>query len=268
MISTRSRRVFLGLSFFGFLACTLTIAQASPGLPYGGVGIIFVLATVMSAFFPGLTLVREWVLWTAMTSGKVLRMRAQDIPDHSAEAWSRRVLHSVAAFLKAPHRNEKPAETFLGLGFEWTPLHMERLQAASTLNLEPSEEVQARVGGSPLLHGVGVHDEHELFIESSRLTEHMLVCGAPGSGKSRFLEFLVTQAIRQGDIVVVVDPKGDKRLLNAMIDAADRAGRRDDFRMVSPYWSKASCAYNPITTFLTPADIANRIMGIFPPPKG
>lgn len=269
MVSTSLRRVFLGVSFAGFLVCALAIAHASPGLPHGRWGVVFVLACAVAALFPGLTLAREWVLWVSMTSGTLLRMRAEDLPRHAAQGLGRKLLASLSTLVRpGRHSAGKPDETFLGLGFEWTPLHVERLQAAGTLGLEPSEEVQARVGGSPLLHGVGVHDEHELFIESGRLTEHMLVCGAPGSGKSRFLEFLITQAIRQGDIVVVVDPKGDKRLLNAMIDAADRAGRRDDFRMVSPYWSKASSAYNPLTNFLTPTDIANRIMGIFPPPKG
>ena len=40
-----------------------------------------------------------------------------------------------------------------------------------------------------------------------------MVVGLPGMGKTRFAELLISQDIRRGDVVIVLDPKGDADLL-------------------------------------------------------
>ena len=96
----------------------------------------------------------------------------------------------------------------------------------------------------------------------------MLVLGSPGEGKSRFLELLLWQVVRSGDIVVILDPKGDSRLMDVAYQAAVENGRGDAFRLVAPPWPKASAAYNPLANFSTPSEIADRLIGIFPPTSG
>jgi len=243
MISSGRRRLFLGLTFLGLLATALAVAKASPGLPYGRSAGWVVALLALLAVFPALRLVREQVLAKSLKTGDLLTMAPDRMPT-------------------------KEGSVFIGQGFAWTPDHAERLYNAAALGIEPPQELQAKLGGNPLLHGLGILDEKDLFMESSRLPQHVLILGSPGWGKSRYLEFLQYQLIRQGDIVVVIDPKGDKRLLNAMVDAAEKTGRSKDFRLISPPWSQASCAYNPLTNFSSPKDIADRIMGIFPPGGG
>jgi type IV secretion system coupling TraD/TrwB family protein len=55
---------------------------------------------------------------------------------------------------------------------------------------------------------------------------HTLVLGATGSGKTVTQTWIVTQAIARGTAAVVVDPKGDPTLLEAVRRAARVAGRR------------------------------------------
>jgi hypothetical protein len=55
---------------------------------------------------------------------------------------------------------------------------------------------------------------------------HTLVVGATGSGKTITQTWLAVRAIGAGMGAVVVDPKGDRGMREALCDAADAAGRR------------------------------------------
>ncbi len=55
--------------------------------------------------------------------------------------------------------------------------------------------------------------------------KHTLVVGATGSGKTVTETWLVTRAIEAGLGAVVIDPKGDVRMREHLVEAADFAGR-------------------------------------------
>ncbi len=70
--------------------------------------------------------------------------------------------------------------------------------------------------------------------------EHALIVGATGSGKTVTQTVLAERAIADGRAVVVVDPKGDRRMRTRLVESAARAGR--------PFleWTPAGpCSYNP-----------------------
>ena len=48
-------------------------------------------------------------------------------------------------------------------------------------------------------------------------------------GKTRFAEILIGQDIRRGDVVIVLDPKGDADLLKRIVIEAQIAGREAGF---------------------------------------
>ena len=48
-------------------------------------------------------------------------------------------------------------------------------------------------------------------------------------GKTRFAEILIGQDIRRGDVVIVLDPKGDADLLKRIVVEAQIAGREPGF---------------------------------------
>lgn len=54
---------------------------------------------------------------------------------------------------------------------------------------------------------------------------HMLVVGATGSGKTVTATWTLVRAIERGMGAVAIDPKGDRRMRDALAAAADRAGR-------------------------------------------
>src|SRR6185436_4958640 len=88
---------------------------------------------------------------------------------------------------------------YLGQGFEWT---LEALQ-------ESIEKGQA-----------ARRTERPLLLSEAMLDQHLLILGTTGVGKTRMLELLILQAVERGDAVVVIDPKGDDRMLARVRGAA------------------------------------------------
>lgn len=225
------------------LGMGLLVAAAVPTIPHGSwVAWSFPLF-VLGSTAPAFAWLRAWRARRALETGELLRMAYAEIP-------------------------KKPAETFLGLGFLWTPTHAERLTQCLSKGTGAPEEVQTKFGGNTLIHGLGVLGEDALFVADQKRCHHALVMGSPGCGKTRFLELLLRQLVEKGDTVVVVDPKGDSRLMNVVEQACRDAGRLDQFRLVALPWPKSSVAYNPLTNFGTPSEIADRLIGILPPSSG
>jgi conjugal transfer pilus assembly protein TraD len=157
-----------------------------------------------------------------------------------------------------------PEATFLGRGFAWTPGHVSRLAAASGIEVGDERGATSGPGKKTLIHGVGADACRDLFIPNAILSQHLLALGAPGSGKTRFLEVLIEQAVRRGDAVVVIDPKGDERLLDRTYDAAVSAGRGADFRFFALPYPYQSCRYNPLAHYVRANEITDRIALILP----
>ena len=144
-----------------------------------------------------------------------------------------------------------PGRVYLGRGFEWTPVQTAEL-----------EREAARGSGTGALHGVGAADERDLHLATSELDLHLLILGSTGTGKTRLLEVLISQAIRRGDAVAVIDPKGDAGLLARVLDECRRAGK--PLSLVAPPYPGSSAAYNPVGKFVEPREIADRIAALLP----
>lgn len=116
------------------------------------------------------------------------------------------------------------------------------------------------VGGSALLHGIELH-ETEVTLPLGERVGHMLVMGTTRVGKTRLAELLITQDIRRGDVVVVLDPKGDADLLRRTYAEAKRAGREDEFYLFHLGWPEISARYNAVGRFGRISEVASRIAG-------
>ncbi|MBT8098022.1 MAG: type IV conjugative transfer system coupling protein TraD [Woeseia sp.] len=186
---------------------------------------------------------------------------------------------------------------FLGLGFRWTQRHTQRLVEARHpgaqryLNegwlyrmarqleltcdrsfatawvarllrwdsfLNPVRPSQA-VGGDPALHGVGACEERPVYMELNERSGHTLVVGTTRVGKTREAEILISQDIRRGDTVIVIDPKGDQDLLMRCYAEARRAGRLGTFQMIHLGFPEFSARYNPVGDFGRITEVASRI---------
>ncbi len=239
----RAEQIYGALLFAGILSTGLLFAALSPGLPYGGAAREVLIACVLLSLAPAAYAVRAHFLGRHLVEGELLRMAPSELPS-------------------------KVAHTFLGLAFPWSPTHAERLMRMMSEGWEPPERTQALFGGNTLIHGLGVADETPLFIPDKKRTHHTLVLGSPGEGKTRFLELMIRQLVAKGDVLVIVDPKGDARLINAVRQACEETGRSGDFRLVALPWPKTSVAYNPLANFGTPSEIADRLIGMLPPAGG
>jgi conjugative coupling factor TraD (TOL family) len=181
---------------------------------------------------------------------------------------------------------------FVGRGFRWLPRHTQRLhqikqvenerflqrsslhQAVSafcknhestyfaTLLRSPSRLNPFRpapdVGGKSYIHGLGDSDKPVHIPQSTRVG-HTFVVGTTRVGKTRLASILINQDIRNGDAVIVVDPKGDLELVRDMYSACKASGRLDDFRIVHLGFPELSACYNPLKHFDQVSEVATRI---------
>lgn len=117
-----------------------------------------------------------------------------------------------------------------GFGFEWLPRHTRALMHIMEAGNNPSP---FGTNGSPDIHAVACDDGYEPIVVPVRdLAGHTLLLGTTGSGKPRFFDLLVSQAIMRGDTVIVLDPKGDRDLQMSLIRAARAAEREPLENMV------------------------------------
>ncbi|PJE14458.1 type IV conjugative transfer system coupling protein TraD [Legionella sp.] len=114
------------------------------------------------------------------------------------------------------------------------------------------------VGGKPYLHGLGDYDK-PVYIPQSIRVGHTFVVGTTRVGKTRLASVLINQDIRNGDAVIVVDPKGDLELVRDMYCACKASNRLDDFRIVHLGFPELSACYNPLKRFDQVSEVATRI---------
>ncbi|MBL4827144.1 MAG: type IV conjugative transfer system coupling protein TraD [Spongiibacteraceae bacterium] len=191
---------------------------------------------------------------------------------------------------------------FIGKGFRWRQQHSQRLLEARSpltqqyLQLNPvyrwvrrlefflgqhkpfiglslllaaqswANPFRARpqVGGDCAIHGVGMEDEHTVWMDLSERVGHTLVLGTTRVGKSRFAELLIAQDIRRGDIVIVFDPKGDVDLLKRMHAEAKRANRLHQFHLFHLGHPEISEKYNAVGEFSRITEVASRATNPLP----
>jgi conjugal transfer pilus assembly protein TraD len=106
-----------------------------------------------------------------------------------------------------------------------------------------------------------------LVIPGNFQAGHLLVLGATGAGKTRFLDMLVNQAVARGEPVVVIDPKTDKDLRSLLRSSMERIGRGDRYWELILSDPDHSCRLNPNAHYFDPKDIADRIASLMPSSK-
>ncbi|KTD73812.1 type IV conjugative transfer system coupling protein TraD [Legionella tucsonensis] len=181
---------------------------------------------------------------------------------------------------------------FLGKGFRWRPSHTQKLHQIKQVKNEKfmqrgncyqavrrfcqsHEHIKLAkwlngrsklnpfrpyppVGGSPFLHGVGEEDKH-IYIPQDIRVGHTFVVGTTRVGKTRLASILINQDIRNGDAVIVVDPKGDQDLVRDMLAACEVSGRVNDFKIVHLGFPNQSARYNPLKNYDQISEVATRI---------
>lgn len=160
----------------------------------------------------------------------------------------------------------KPEKMWFGWGFDWTPTHTQRAVDYMLSGAKMSHD-QENPGG-PWIHGLNRGKEEEVHIPLKSLEGHTIVFGTTGAGKTRAFEVMVTQAIHRGDIVIMIDPKGDKELRDRMELECQRASRRDAFLFFHPAFPRSSIRLDTMRNFTRATELASRIAALMPSQTG
>lgn len=201
----------------------------------------------------------------------------------------------------APHKLPRiPGKLYLGEGFAWGQQHTQRrmdatrpqaqpylvegasiramrtvLRAMSATPLKPIAAAlalprwwnplsePADLGGTPVLHGVEPNEAHVTLGQKHR-PGHLVVLGTTRVGKTRAMELFVTQDIRDGKVVIVIDPKGDADLMLRVHAEAARTGRLDHLYLFHLGYPDISARYNGIGNFARITEVANRTTNPLP----
>lgn len=173
---------------------------------------------------------------------------------------------------------QQPDDVFLGFGFDWLPVHSQRLYELSKVNYrdfvlspalltwmgyavdpQPDSEI-----GLPYIHGVEPI-EKQLYRPLQNFEGGTLLVGTTQSGKGVALATLITQAVKRGDVVIVADPKNSRRLKRAVIRACTDFRQHDTFLEFHPAFPENGVRLDFTFNWQKPTEVASRIQSIMPP---
>ena len=169
-------------------------------------------------------------------------------------------------------------EVFLGFGFEWRPVHSQRLYELSkshfrdfivshwllrVLGYDTHPQPEAEVG-LPYIHGVEPREQplHRPLINFEGGT---IIVGTTQSGKGVTLSVLASQAVYRGDVVIIIDPKNSKRLKSNIVQACHDADRAEAFLEFHPAFPERGVRFDPLFNWQKPTELASRIQSVMPP---
>jgi len=92
------------------------------------------------------------------------------------------------------------------------------------------------------------------------MTNHILVAGGTGSGKSSALQVLLVQDVLSGRATIVIDPKGGYKLYSACYDAAVQGEKVERFKIVHLAYPEYSAQYNAIGQYYRITEVSSRII--------
>lgn len=174
----------------------------------------------------------------------------------------------------------KGDQVFLGFGFEWQPLHSQRLYELAkidykaialpprllsvlgyTVDPQPDSEI-----GMPFIHGVEPK-EQPLYRPLQNFEGGTLLVGTTQAGKGVALATLLTQAIKRGDVVVFIDPKNSRRLKRVVQRACEDYRQPDTFLEFHPAFPEVGVRLDFTFNWQKPTEIASRLQSIMPADK-
>jgi conjugal transfer pilus assembly protein TraD len=176
------------------------------------------------------------------------------------------------------HWTRDPEAIFLGFGFEWLPIHSQRLYELAKIDFRRhvvSPRLLRLLGhdispqsddeiGLPYLHGVEPV-EGPLYRPLQNFEGGTLLVGTTQSGKGVALANLITQAVRRGDVVIVIDPKNSRRLQHVVERACRDYREPDTFLTFHPAFPESGVRLDFTFNWQKPTEVASRIQSVMPP---
>ncbi len=109
---------------------------------------------------------------------------------------------------------------------------------------DEAEEVEFAQDTASVLLG-HESDGKPVFWDNETRSWQTITSGMSGAGKTTLIESILQQDINRGVPIIVVDGKGEKKLLDRILPIVEAAGRMDDFRLIDPGQPENSVGFNP-----------------------
>ncbi len=155
------------------------------------------------------------------------------------------------------HVRNHPQAFWIGSGVRWNRALAQRLHQCLSDPQEP--------GITPRLLDFSWRRKPLRLPAHPRL-EHILVVGAPGTGKTQLFKLLALQALLRGEAVIMLDPKGGEGLRPALARAA-RQHQRPYFQLL-PSQPEASQALDLLANGREASELASRLCYLLPLREG
>ncbi|MBQ8477123.1 MAG: type IV secretion system DNA-binding domain-containing protein [Succinivibrio sp.] len=150
--------------------------------------------------------------------------------------------------------------TYLGKGFEFKPDHTRLLNNLLNTGLIFNCN---ECHGSLQIHELEKHNDKSLFTLTSNLKGHTIIFGTTGSGKTRAFDLFISQAILRNEVVIVIDPKGDRDLKANLYKVAELIGREDSVEVLDLVNLKnTTSSFNLLGSSSKPTQIADRLTSL------
>ncbi len=159
---------------------------------------------------------------------------------------------------------------WLGWGYRWEPSHTRRAYEVMKRNLVeiyPPRWVMRLLGvnrdpaterGLQWIHGLEPN-ENDVLVPFDSLKGHCAVIATTGAIKTRLVSLIMPQLVARGDVVVVIDPKGDQDLEGICRASAEAAGRGDRFLKMHPAFASQSVRMDLLKNWDRVSQVASRV---------
>jgi type IV secretory pathway TraG/TraD family ATPase VirD4 len=112
---------------------------------------------------------------------------------------------------------------------------------------------------------VELEDQEEMKVKKFHLKNtdragHLGCMGTTRIGKTRLLEYLITQDIKAGHNVIAIDPKGDVDLLSKIIQTAAEAGRLHEIMLITPIYPDLSLKMDPLAYYYMQDELVDHVI--------
>ena len=150
--------------------------------------------------------------------------------------------------------------TYLGKGFEFKPEHTRLLNNLLNTGLIFN---CAECHGSLQIHELEKRNDKNLYTLTSNLKCHTIIFGTTGSCKTRAFDLFISQAILRNEVVIVIDPKGDRDLKANLYKVAELIGREDAVEVLDLVNLKNTTSpFNLLGSSTKPTQIADRLTSL------
>lgn len=156
---------------------------------------------------------------------------------------------------------EGTKDLWVGNGFYWEARHAQRVFEILKRDWSTIVKQDKDVMGATWIHGIEPK-EQKLFQPLQHGEGHSLIVGTTGSGKTRLFDILITQAILRGESVFIIDPKGDKEMMENARRACEAMGQPERFLSFHPAFPEDSARIDPLRNFTRVTEIASRLAAL------